>query len=231
MNPDARLHFDRGVELARDREFEAAASEFDLSYKLDATKEALFAWAQAERLRGKCARAIELYKMFLDTGPTPAQTDAATLNVHRCEKILDEERSVAVETPADKPSALAAAPRPAAPTVQLLVAPLAPPPARSQVVGIALVVGSAVAAVTGGTFLVLSRLDERAAQNADTWGRYHASAQDARTKERIAIGAAGAGLVLGGVALIRWLVAPDARGGAVAWVQPDGTVFGWKGLY
>jgi hypothetical protein len=48
----------------------------------------LYPWAQAERSRGNCAAAVELYQRFLDSNPPEAAATPARENMERCQEEL-----------------------------------------------------------------------------------------------------------------------------------------------
>jgi hypothetical protein len=102
-------HVERGLAAYGDKDWTTAIREFREGYAIDPRPDFLFAWAQASRLSGDCARAIELYDQFVATGPAPEQRDAATKMSERCRE------SVAAEKPAEPPAPAAPA-APAAPT-------------------------------------------------------------------------------------------------------------------
>jgi tetratricopeptide (TPR) repeat protein len=72
----ARAEFDRGVKAYQHEDYATAALAFSASYDAEADTETLFAWAQAERHRGRCDTAIELYDRLLG-GALPAANRAA----------------------------------------------------------------------------------------------------------------------------------------------------------
>jgi hypothetical protein len=223
----ARLHFENGAALAADRKYDEAAHEFQASYELDRRKEALFAWAQMARLGGNCAMAVELYRKFMASPDlTPTQSEAAELNIHRCES--------PPETKADTPAAVAAG----SPTV---VATPPPPPARRRravVAGAVLAGGAGVALAAAVTTFLLSRNDERAASSADSWDAYYGPASRARSRQRLALGLAGGSVLLAGGALLEWLVtapraAPDREriGAVTGWVAAGGAGAALQGRF
>src|SRR5688572_6058343 len=62
---EAGRYFREGVALAREERFDEASRAFESAFQLEKTVEALFGWAQAERLAGRCPRAALLYQDFL----------------------------------------------------------------------------------------------------------------------------------------------------------------------
>lgn len=225
MGPEALEHFKRGATLSQERQFESAAREFDASYKAEPSKEALFAWAQVERLRGQCKIAIGLYQRLLVDAPTPTQLDVATLNIRRCERIIEEEnRPLPGPTTGRGPAAaggvgIGTATEPAADT------------RRPSRLGIVLAGGAAAALATSAVFFALSRADENAAGNAEGWSGYYGAAQRARQRQGIAAAAGGTSLLLAGAAAIFWWQRPVATSAPVAWIGNDGAGLAWRGHY
>jgi hypothetical protein len=217
----AKTHFDRGAAQAAERNYEEAAREFEASYQLEPGKEALFAWAQVERLRGDCAKATELYRKFLNSGElTPTQVEAAELNIRRCERVEGKEE---VKEPAAVSAPVVTRPAPGPVEV--------PQRSRRAVVLSAVMAGGAVAALgAAGTFFVLSRNDERDAGSQSHWDEYYPHAQRARTRQRWAAGLLGGAVLLGGGAILQWVTsAPGPR--LEAWVGPGGGGLGVAGRY
>ncbi len=199
-------HFSRGATFAQQRDYESASREFEASYKFDPSKDALFAWAQAERLRGNCRRAIELYRQFLQGGGlTDAQSEAAKLNVSRCERVVEEEDALAAKYAVANPSAVAAP---------------VPPSRRLSVLGWTLLGASAATFGSAGVFYYLARSDEQSATDSGSYEDYEPRIVRARNKMRIAAGLAGAGVLLGGGALLQYLW--PLPGQANAWADPHG---------
>jgi hypothetical protein len=216
--------FDRGAARAAARDYQGAAQDFEAAFAADGRKEALFAWAQAERLGGRCTMAIELYRRFLASGVTPAQREAADLNIRRCEREGDA---------APPPVALPPPP----PRVVVVKEPptvvVAPAPVRSRraVVTSAALAGGAMAALAAsGTFFLLSRADERHALAVETtWDDYYGPARRARTRGLTALALLGGGVALAGAALGTWWL--SAPGPVTAWVEPGGAGLAWAGRY
>jgi hypothetical protein len=212
--PDARQLFDRGAARAAGRDYDGAAADFEASFAQDGRKEALFAWAQAERLGGHCTRAIELYRRFLANGGITAnQREAADLNIRRCQREGD--------TPAPAPPPPSPLPALAAPAPTIVIAPAPARSRRAVMAGVVLAGAAAGALAASGTFFVLSRIDERQALSVDTtWDDYYGPARRARTTGFIALGLLGGGVALGGAALLEWIL--SAPRGLSAGLGPAG---------
>jgi tetratricopeptide (TPR) repeat protein len=85
MSPQAKAHYDRGLDLYAARQYAAAIDELQLGHAIEPRREFLFAEAQAYRLAGNCAQAIPLYREFIQSAPTALQMQAATLGLNRCD--------------------------------------------------------------------------------------------------------------------------------------------------
>ena len=86
MGALARERYEEGLRLYGARDFAAAISLFEEGFALEPRREFLFAEAQAHRLAGNCARAVPLYRRFLETAPSAIQVDATRLGLDRCAK-------------------------------------------------------------------------------------------------------------------------------------------------
>jgi hypothetical protein len=110
----------------------------------------------------------------------------------------------------------------------------APPPARSRgaVLASGLMLGAAVASTgASATFYLLSRNDERQASSAEGWQDYYDAARRARDRQRVAAGLFGAGVMLGGGALLQWLVSAPPAVAATAWIGAGGAALAVQGRY
>jgi hypothetical protein len=224
---EARVHFESGAALASERKYEEAAREFKASYDLDPRKEALFAWAQVERLGGNCAAAVELYRKFMASPDlTATQTEAAELNIRRCQAApLEQKADARVEA---APATVAPAP---AGTVVAAPDVVAPRSRRAVVLG-AVLLGGAVATLGGSiTFFLLSRSDEREASSAENLQDYYGPARRAIARQRLAAGLLGASVVLGGGALLDWLTTAPRAARLTAWVDSRGAGASLGGRY
>lgn len=198
-NPRAREHFARGQAAFEAEDYERAIPELKAAYALEPNPLLLYAWAQAERFAGRCGKAIELYRKFLESDPGPAQARLAETNILDCEAALSEERP-----PAPPP----------APVITPTEEPPSPPPEdepppeitpwyRDWVGGTLVGVGAA-SLVAGGVVFALGRRQASNADAARTEGEYIDEVDAARVKQitgAVLLGVGGA-LVLGGA--IRW---------------------------
>lgn len=65
-------------------QFAAAAGAFAAVFVQERNPADLFAWAQSERMWGKCDRAVELYSVFLSFDPPAANREAASRGFDLC---------------------------------------------------------------------------------------------------------------------------------------------------
>jgi hypothetical protein len=221
----ARAHFDRGAGLAAERRYAEAALAFKAAFEADPRKETLFAWAQVERLAGNCTAANDLYGRFLaQPGLTAAQREAAELNLRRCEPRPAEAIAADPATAKATPSPVLV-PRARAPE-QVVAAPA--PSRAGGLLRVALLAGSATALVGAATFFQLSRDDARDAASAPIWDDYFRALEQARTRQRLAVGLLAGGAALGAAALVHWLLTAQ-QAPLAAWLAP--TSAGLRGRF
>lgn len=199
----AEVHFQAASEAFDAEDYERAAAELEYAYELNPEPIYLYPWAQAERLRGNCVKAIQLYDRFLATDPPDEEKEIVAHNRELCEPAIlpppAPEPPTTVEPPADQHRR-----RPGS------------SPFRDLSGGIMAGLGVA-AAVTGGTLLGTARAkqnrytDEESHAEADALKR---SAEREHTAGAIMVGAGG-GLLLG--AIIRYsIVAAQHRSSRTA---------------
>jgi tetratricopeptide (TPR) repeat protein len=68
-----------------------AAEKLEAAYLIEPVPTLLYPWAQAERSRGNCRTAIDLYRRFIDSDPGETIAAQAAENIERCEEQLAEE--------------------------------------------------------------------------------------------------------------------------------------------
>jgi tetratricopeptide (TPR) repeat protein len=217
IDPEAKEHLERGLAGYTAKDYAGAIKDLRLAYALDPRPEILFAWAQAERLYGRCSQASKLYDRFLKSKPSAQQAAAARTGIERCEGQPDT-------TPADPEDVEQPAPQPAQEQPEQPPA-AAPPPPRPRVdaVGLGLLgVGVALGAVGGG---LLGAGERKAKQLGDvaTYDEYADGSGPVRTL-RIAGGVlagVGGALIVGG--LVKLLVhRRHDRRDVAFWTDPRG---------
>jgi tetratricopeptide (TPR) repeat protein len=167
-------------------EYDQASVAFAEAYALDPDPKFLYARAQAERLHGDCATAVDLYERFLATDPPePASTEAA-LNRERCQELLAAER-----TPPAPPPAVDPPPDASAPTTSA---------ARRDALGLGLVGGGGVLVAVGAGVWGIAIANDREAPESRTENEFLDSKGKARVRQRagIAVTSIGGALLIAG---------------------------------
>ena len=82
--PKAHQAFVDGVAAAQRKDFESAARHFQASFERQASRAALFAWAQAARLSGRCDAARRLYIQAMEAAKAATEREAIALAAGRC---------------------------------------------------------------------------------------------------------------------------------------------------
>jgi tetratricopeptide (TPR) repeat protein len=166
-------------------QYDRASEAFAEAYELDPDPKYLYARAQAERLHGNCAAAIDLYQRFLDTDPPDPASTEAVLNRDRCKEIVEAER-----------------PPPAAPapTVEIEDDAVSAPPTPRDVLGFALIGTGGVALAVGAGLWGIAIANDREAPESRTEDDFIESKSKARTRHRagIAVTSIGAALLVAG---------------------------------
>ena len=185
-------------------DYEAALSAIDRAYAMDPDPLYLYGRAQAKRLLGRCAEAIDDYQAFLEADIPPAAADDARMNIRRCREAEAEREA----PPAREPETAPEVSQPVAPKPEPLPQPEPVPQDdrpwyRDPVAPVLVGIGAAAVvagAVMYGVAVSGLRNPERSMDEAD---------YDAAIAPRqrlgyagIGVGAAGALLVVGGG--LRW---------------------------
>jgi tetratricopeptide (TPR) repeat protein len=210
----AQAHVDRGFSLYQNGEYKEASAEFSAAHKIEPRPEILYAWAQAERLRGDCSSAVRLYGLLLESEPSRSQAAAAKVGIEECEKV---KAAPPPEPPAPEPepTSVPAAPPPAPTTPAPEPAPQAPPapapPSSPEPSWFDPLSGAlaALGVVTLGVGLGLelaSRDRRDAAEGARFSDDFDDKLDQATTYRRVAIGATVAGTGLLAAAVIRYVL-------------------------
>ncbi|MEM9454399.1 MAG: hypothetical protein AAGF11_09485 [Myxococcota bacterium] len=88
-NPEAQAKLVEAQQAFVDEDFDAAAAAVEEAYIIEPEPMLLLPWAQAERGRGDCAAAVELYQRFLDSDPPERMATPARENMDACQQELD----------------------------------------------------------------------------------------------------------------------------------------------
>ncbi|MBK6916187.1 MAG: hypothetical protein IPH07_02190 [Deltaproteobacteria bacterium] len=143
----AARHFDAG-------EWDAAIDALIEAYAEDPDPDYLYARAQAERLRGRCDQALELYRRYLAADPSTTGRADTERNIRLCEETLAATRKVEPSAPPRPPEPVPTARPTARPTAEPAPDRPHPRPRRVDALGIALTAsGGAVAGVGAGLWI------------------------------------------------------------------------------
>jgi hypothetical protein len=195
----AKERLDSGLRHFAAKEYDAAIADFKAGYALEPRADFLYAWAQAERLRGDCRAATPLYQRYLASGVTAEQAKVAADNLARCHKLVGEEPAA----PPPPPPVVVPAPPPPPPLAT--PAPPAPPPPAppwyTDTVGDVLLGSGLLAVGVGAVLFATSASAASDAPSAASYGAYADALDGARTQRTAAIVAVGAGggLIVAGI--------------------------------
>ncbi len=157
--------------------YDEASDAYRRAHALHATPLFLFAWARSEQEAGRCDHAIELYQQFLSTGPPPADTDRANLEVGRCYGQLPQGTEPPVEGEPDDTPVVEPEPEdegePLPRSAEREREPSAPW-LRDPWAGAMLATGVTTLAVGAGLYLQ-ARSDDRRARGASTTDEFRAA--------------------------------------------------------
>lgn len=222
ISPAALVELERGEQLYRDKDYAAAIAAFDAGYQLDPQPIFLYDKAQALRMAGDCASAIEAYEAFLATEPPEHEAIRARKNIENCAAKLS--RSPA--PPVEETAPAARVPRPVLPP-RPRVRKESLPAGEERAwwhdrVGVTLATSGVIALGLGAGFAVAARKaadDTALVTHLDEWNERRAAWQ----RDRLVAGvAAGTGIALVALAVVRFSthdrtvrVTSTAHGGAV----------------
>jgi hypothetical protein len=198
----ARQHFEDAIELYKAEDFDGAAAAANAGLAIEEHESLLFILAQAERQRGNCVAAVEIFTKFVAmTQSDDMRQNALTAKALCAEELAEIARKAEEERLAAEQAAAEAEPEEPPP-------PVVPPPKPAKPwyrdpLGGALVGGGGAAVLAGSAVLITAAVLDPDA--AGTYGTF-----DERRRLRPTLLLAG-GLTAGVGALV-------AAGGAVRWV-------------
>jgi hypothetical protein len=201
----AEPHGDAGVAAYQRGDYAIAAHEFELAYAANPDPKLLYAWAQAQRLGGQCDKAVELYRRYVETGPTEEQVSAATTGISLC---AEQTRSKDPPPVKDEP------------TPPIVEPKRERPPWYTDKIGGGLVIGGVAALAVGTTFLILSSSSADAADSARTRSEFVDKLDEASSRRTIGVVGLGLGAALLAGGAIRYLTKPDDDAGVSVGVGP-----------
>jgi len=198
---DGKAYFADGTAAFQRGDYAAASRAFAAGYEVEKWNGFLFAWAQSERVAGRCDKAIELYSRFIDTKPTEEAKGHALGWIKECGG-----EYLAPKLPPEPPKLPPEPPKPPPPP---------PPPPPSPGFQHKLALGFAAGAVASG--IVAVRFYVRARHDFDVADREIDYATVSRIEHRgldrlrIARVATGAGLALATAAVLRFVIHHPTR--------------------
>ncbi len=214
----ARKQFDTAVQLYTDGDYDGAAVAAKSGYEIEAHESLLFIWAQAERQRGDCAKAVELLERFIETTQIEAMKANAETPLEICREQLAAEQA-AREAELEAAREIEPIEEPMEEPVE---EPIEPTPARpwhrDPLGGVLVGVGGA-GVLTGGALLVAAVVLDP--DTADDYGSFDRRRQ-VQPRLFLAGGiAAGVGVLVAGAGALRWglLARKNKRQAATARVQ------------
>jgi hypothetical protein len=206
----ARVHLERGLRAYSAKDYRAAIAAFRAGYATQAHPDFLFAWAQAERLRGDCASAVSLYEQYLTRAPPTLEREAAQRAQAHCQTREPARHGVAAPLFNSARERAAPLPEARAPLVPDRDAP--DTPFRHDAWGNVLLAAGVVGLGVGLGYTLAANTAETDAQRARTYGDYvaHSERAELRRTLGIVLMSSGSGLVVGGI--LRYIAA--GRSGA-----------------
>jgi tetratricopeptide (TPR) repeat protein len=203
-NAKARKHFEQAVELYKAEDFDGAASEANQGLAIEDHESLLFILAQAERQRGNCVEAVELFTKFIETTQSDDMRENALTAKALCAEELAEaarQAELAREQAEQAAAEAAAAAEPLPPTT--------PPPEplkpwyRDPLGGVLVGVGGAGVLAGGALLITAVVLDPDAASDYGTFDER----RRLRPKLLLAGGlTAGIGALIGAGGAVRWVL-------------------------
>jgi tetratricopeptide (TPR) repeat protein len=197
----ARELYKRGIEEYKAQKYEAAVATLKESYDLDPKPDALFALAQAERLGGRCPEARAHYKKLLEATTEIATAKAVQSNLDLCGP---EPEKPAPRREPEKPAAPPPTPTPITKTVVREVRHTDKPATL-------LLAGGMLGLGAGGGLFLASRNSRDDADRALTLDDHNRLLDRADLQRIASFAAAGAGVALIGVAVVRWVIGGEAK--------------------
>jgi hypothetical protein len=241
---DAKAAFDKGIAAYKRKDYAAAALARAKSNYLEPDLETEFAWAQAERKAGNCAKAIQLYEKLLVNPALPsANRKAVQKQLEECKVIVDAQpkpdKPVDKAPPPQPPKSIETVPEKAPPVnegegpTSLFPPPSNETPARGggrawwkDPIGGSMVTLGVISGAVGGYFLYSAHAADIKAHDPAT-RFFEARALLDKAKSRGTVGvigtAAGSMLVLGGIVWYATRPSTRERGAQVTgWVDAAG---------
>jgi tetratricopeptide (TPR) repeat protein len=192
----ARELYKRGIDQYKAQKYAEAVATLRESYDLDPKPDALFALAQAERLAGKCPDAIAHYKKLLASTTELPTAKAVQSNLDLCGPEPEKE-----PPPAPPP---AAEPPPPPPPPKTITRTVTREVRRSDKLATLMFASGMLGLGAGGGLYLASTSSRDDAARALTLDDHDRITKRADTQRLGAAVAGGAGVLMIGVAVVRW---------------------------
>jgi hypothetical protein len=85
---NAQEMFAAGIQAFTAKDYDKAITHFQDAYRMSSRADILYAWAQAERLRGNCRGAMPLYELFVGLAVRQIEATRAREHLMRCRELL-----------------------------------------------------------------------------------------------------------------------------------------------
>jgi hypothetical protein len=206
---EAQDHVDRALRAYNVQDWSVALREYKAAYEIDPQPQTLWAIAQTQRLSGDCRSAILTYKAYL-RGASASGANAAERFIKDCEGTVDAQRKALDDQPRAEPAKPPPAPPPVTPVVTPAPAPAkqtahsSPRPTLLDPLGDVLAIVGVGGLATGTVFLLQGNSNMSAAAAKRPYQAYDKAVDDARTQQRIGVGALVGGGVVAGLAIWRF---------------------------
>ncbi len=89
-DPEAKRLFAEAQQAFEAGDYATASARLESAYFIEPKGALLYPWAQAERQLDHCETAIDLYRKYIDSGPSEKMAAAAESNIERCELRMKE---------------------------------------------------------------------------------------------------------------------------------------------
>jgi tetratricopeptide (TPR) repeat protein len=182
LKKEAQLRLDAGLREYDAGHYERAIKEFEAAFSIDPDPDLLLAWAQAERLAGRCEVAVPRYRRYLESKPGAEGIALARSGIDLCVASAPKER-----------------PKPQVGDCSAIGEQ--PLPWYKNPIGGAIVVGGAGLGVGTG-FLIAASGNRDIADTAQTSDQFEARLERATMQRRVGVTIMvfGAALIGGGLA-------------------------------
>ena len=191
---EAKKHIKAATTAHSQEKFDVALTELQAAYALDPQPDVLYAIGQVQVKLGNCPEAIMSYEQFIDSKPAAEVADAANEAIRVCREQL------AAQQPPPPPP-----PDPIPQPAPVATAPVATTPeGKAFYSDDVLVVGGAVATVTGISLYVSARGTIDDAEKAPTYAEQQSLVDDAHSKRMYAVIVGSVGVAAIGVGVWRF---------------------------